>query len=74
MMVRKPTRRGIRRRAHRNRAGGTVYQNDAALDSAFGEALADQPAIGTPAHAQPLTDDPDRDQLSRADVAQADLL
>lgn len=61
MMVRKPTRRGIRRRAPRNRAGGTVYQNDTALDSAFGEALADQP--GTPAHAQPLTDDPD--QLSR---------
>jgi hypothetical protein len=50
MMVRKPTRRGIRRRAPRNRSGGTVYQNDTALDSAFGEAMADQPAIGTPAH------------------------
>lgn len=71
MMVRKPTRRGIRRRAHRNRAGGTFYQNDAALERAFGEALADQPVIGTPAHAQRLADAPGRDQLSRVDVAAA---
>lgn len=71
MMVRKPTRRRIRRRAPRNRAGGTVYQNDTTLDSAFDEALADQPALGTPAHAQRLASDHGRDQLSRADVAAA---
>lgn len=33
-MTRKPTRRGIRRRATRHRSGGTVYQNDARLDRA----------------------------------------
>jgi hypothetical protein len=69
MMVRKPTRRGIRRHTRRNRVGGTVYQNDDALDSVFGEALADQPAIGTPAQAYCLTTG--TDQLRPIDVVQA---
>jgi hypothetical protein len=72
-MARKPTRRGIRRRATRNRSGGTVYQNDHALDSAFAAVLADQPAgdvLETPAHARRLAD-AEQDTISPTDVVEA---
>lgn len=35
MPTRKPTRRGIRHRAARNRSGGTVYQSDAQFTAAL---------------------------------------
>lgn len=43
MMARKPTRRGIRRRATRHRSGGTVYQTDTVLDRIAGDVLDDVP-------------------------------
>ncbi|RSN06008.1 hypothetical protein DMC63_38025, partial [Streptomyces sp. WAC 05977] len=46
-MVRKPTRRGIRRRSTRNRTGGTVYQSDTVIDRAA-DILLSSPAVQEP--------------------------
>ena len=70
-MTRKPTRRGIRRRSTRHRSGGTVYQNDATLDSsAAADALAGNARIGTPEHVRQRAA-AEQTTLSRDEVAQA---
>ncbi|WP_431910123.1 hypothetical protein [Amycolatopsis thermoflava] len=69
MMARKPTRRGIRRRATRHRSGGTVYQTDTVLDRIAGDVLDDVP---TPRESVPSQPDAPEDAVQMSKTPKTD--